>query len=64
MTFKLGGANAGENLIGPFSTFVVTVEPTVDADPRPSDEVVAKVTIPAGGDEPCTALAVFAGGKP
>ena len=64
MTFKLGGANAGENLIGPFSTFVVTVEPTVDADPRPSDEVVAKVTIPAGGMSHVRHLLFSLGGNP
>ena len=39
----------GENLFAEFGHFVVTVEPVPDADPGPSDDVVALHQIPAGG---------------
>ena len=40
---------SGENLFADFNTFVVTVEPTIDTDPDPSDVVAYVHTIPTGG---------------
>ena len=39
----------GENILGSFNTFVVTVEPVPDGDPGPSGEVALVHTIPVGG---------------
>ena len=39
----------GENVLGSFNTFVITVEPVPDDDPGPSGEVALVHTVPVGG---------------
>ena len=42
-------SESGENVLGSFNTFVITVEPVPDPDPAPSSEVASVHTIPVGG---------------
>jgi LPXTG-motif cell wall-anchored protein len=46
--FVQSGANAGENLLGAFNTFIISVEPIPDPDAGPSADKPYAHTIPAG----------------
>ena len=47
-TFKLGGDREGENLLENFHTFVISIEPVPDTDPKPSADKPYLHTIPKG----------------